>query len=65
MKGSSNRVTAIRGSMDRGSTILELSRILALPLTPEVTPITMEAILTMEEATDKTVPTQQRPARKI
>ena len=65
--------------MDRGSTILELSRSLVLPLTPVVTPITMEATLTMEEvhttivaprmvmeeATDKTVPTHQCPPRKI
>ena len=41
--------------MDRGSTILELSRSLTLPLTPEVTPITMEAILTMEEVPITTV----------
>ena len=38
-----------------GSTILELSRSLALPLIPEVTPITMEAILTMEEVRMTTV----------
>ena len=66
--------------MDRGSTILELSRSLALPLTLEVTPITMEAILTMEEvpitivnltmetgmeqAVTRTAPTQQHPPRK-
>ena len=59
--------------MDRGSTILELSGGLALRLTREVTPITMEAILIMEgvritkvalrmgmgteETTDRTVPT--------
>ena len=36
--------------MDKGSTILELSRSLALSLTREVTHITMEAILIMEEA---------------
>ena len=61
--------------MDRGSTILELSRSLALPLNREVTPITMEAILIMEgvrittmalrmgmeETIDRTVPTQQHP----
>ena len=66
--------------MDRGSTILELNRSLALPLTREVTPITMEAILIMEEAhitivalrmetgmdqeAARTVPTQQHPLRR-
>ena len=42
--------------MDKESTILELSRSLALPLTREVTHITMEAILIMEEAHITTVP---------
>ena len=67
--------------MDMGSIILELSRSLALPLTQEDTPITMEAILIveeahittmaprmemgMEEATTRTVPTQQHPLRRI
>ena len=67
--------------MDKGSIILELSRRIALHLTPEVTPITMEATLIMEEAhitivalrmemgmeetTTRTVPTQQHPLRRI
>ena len=67
--------------MDRGSTILELSRSLALPLTQEDTPITMEAILIveeahittmaprmemgMEQAATTTVPTHQHPLRRI
>lgn len=68
--------------MDKGSTILELSRDPVLPqtredpfnITMEVT-ITMEGLRTtivvpgmgmvMEEATDRTVPTQQRPPRRI
>ena len=67
--------------MDRGSIILELSRSLTLPLTREVTPITMEAILIMEgvrittvalrmgmgmeETTGITVPTRQHPPGRI
>ena len=66
--------------MDRGSIILEPGRSLALPLTREVTPITMEAILIMEEAhitivalrmemgieqaAARTVPIQQHPLRR-
>ena len=67
--------------MDRGSTIVELRRSLALPLTSEVTPITMESTLTMEEVhittvapgmemgmvegLARTVPTQQHPPGRI
>ena len=67
--------------MDKGSIILDLSRDLVLPRTREDLSITMEATLTMEEfrttivaprtgmvmeeATDRTVPTQQPPPRKI
>ena len=65
--------------MDRGSIILELSKSLPLPLTPEVIPITMEATLTMdevritivaprmgmEEAAARTVPTLQHQIRGI
>ena len=68
--------------MDKGSTILELSRDPVLPRTREDTfTITMEAIIpmegvhitivapimgmVMEEATVRTVPTQQRPPRRI
>ena len=81
MKGSSSRLTIARGSMAKGSTILELSRDPVLPQTREDLPITMEATLTMEElrttivapkmgmvmeeATDRTVPTQQHPPRRI
>ena len=49
MKGSSSRLRATKGSMDKGSTIQELSRSLALLRTREDLPITMEAIPTMEE----------------
>ena len=49
MKGSSSRLRAAKGSMDKGSTIQELSRSLVLPRTREVILITMEAIPTMEE----------------
>ena len=71
---------AAKGSMDKESTIQELSRSLVLPRTREDTPITMEAILTMEEAhitivalriemgmeeaATRTVPTQQHPLRR-
>ena len=67
--------------MDKGSKILEPSRDPALPRTREGLPITMEATLTMEEvritivaprmgmgmeeAAARTVPTQQRPPRRI
>ena len=68
--------------MDKGSTILELSRNPVSPRTREDTfPITMEAIIPMEEvsitivsprmgngmeeAAAKTVPTQQCPPRRI
>ena len=68
--------------MDKGSTILELSRGPVLPRTREdLFSITMEVITTMEEvrttivaprmgmvmeeATDRTVPTQQHPPRRI
>ena len=65
--------------MDKGSIILEPSRDPVSPRTWEDLCITMEATLTMEEvlttivaprmvmeeATDRTVPTQQRPPRKI
>ena len=80
IESKQQQIESRKRNMDRGSTILELSRSLALPLTPEVTPITMEAILTMEEvpitivclrmetgmeqAVAKTAPTQQRPPRR-
>ena len=68
--------------MDKGSTILELSRDPVLPRTREDTfTITMEVTIPMEEvritilaprmemgmeeATARTVPTQQRPPRRI
>ena len=67
--------------MDKGSAIQELSRSLVLPRTRDDTPITMEAIPTMEEVhittvalrmemgmeetTTRTVPTQQHPLRRI
>ena len=40
---------AVRGSIDKGSTIHEHRRSLVLPRTREDTPITMEATLTLEE----------------
>ena len=55
MKGSSSRLRAAKGSMDKGSTIQELSRSLVLPRSREDTPITMEAIPTMEEVRITTV----------
>ena len=73
-------MTTARGRMDKGSTILELSRDPVLPRTWEDLSITMEATLTMEEvhttiaaprtgmvmeeATDRTVPTRQCPPRE-
>ena len=67
--------------MDKGSTILEHHRSLVLPQTREDIHITMEATPTMEEvhittmaprmemgmeeATVRTVPTQQCPPRRI
>ena len=65
--------------MDKGSIILEPSRDPVSPRTRGDLCITMEATLTMEEVrttivdprmvmeeeTDRTVPTQQRPPRKI
>ena len=80
IEGSSSRLRAARGSMDKGSTIQELSRSLVLPRTREYIPITMEAIPTMEEvrittvaprmetgmeqAAIRTTLTQQRPPRR-
>ena len=67
--------------MDKESSILELSTSLVSPRTREDLSITMEVTITleevcttivaprtgmvMEEATARTVPTQQRPPRKI
>lgn len=67
--------------MDKGGTIREPCRSLVLPQTREDIPITMEATLTMEEvriiivaprmvmemeeAAARTIPTQQRPPRRI
>ena len=67
--------------MDKESSILELSTSLVSPRTREDLSITMEATLTMEEvhiiivaprmgmemeeAAARTVPTQQRPPRRI
>ena len=67
--------------MGKGSIILELSRDPVSPRTREDLFITMEVTITleevrttivaprtgmvMEEATDRTVPTQQRPPRRI
>ena len=49
MTESSNRLATARGSMDKGSTIQELSRDPVLPRTLEDTfTITMEAIIPME-----------------
>ena len=50
IEGSSNRLRAARGSTDKGSTILELSRSLVSPRTREDTfNITMEVTITTEE----------------
>ena len=82
MKGSVSRLTTARGSMDKESTIQELSIGPVLPRTREDTfTITMEAIILMEgfcitivaprmgmgmeEATARTIPTPQRPPRRI
>ena len=71
LKGSSNRLRIARGSMDKGSTILVLSRSHVLPQNREdIYSIPMEEgertiIMTprmvtgMEEATARTVPTHQ------
>ena len=81
LKGSSSRLTAARGSMDKGSIILELSRDPVSPRTREDLFITMEAtlimeevrtiivaprtVMVMEEVADRTVPTRQHPPRRI
>ena len=81
MKGSNSRLTAARGSMDKGSIILEPSRDPVTPRTREDLFITMEAtlimeevrtimvaprmVMVMEEAADRTVPTRQHPPRRI
>ena len=81
MKVSSSRLRAARGSMDKGSTIQELSRSLVSPRTREDLPIAMEATLTMEEvritivalrmemgmeqAAIRTALTQPHPPRRI
>ena len=81
LKGSSSRLTATRGSMDKGSIILEPSRDPVSPRTREDLFITMEATLimeevritivaprtemAMEEVADRTVPTRQHPPRRI
>ena len=80
MKGSSSRLTAARGSMDKGSIILEPSRDPVTPRTREDLFITMEATPTMDEvtiiilaqgmgmgmeqATIRTVPIQPHPPRE-
>lgn len=70
-----------RGSIDRGGTLLKLSRSPTIPRTREDIHITMEDIRTMEEvhtttvalrmamgmeeATVRTVPTPRHPPRRI
>ena len=50
MKGSSNRLRAVRGSIDKESTVQELIRSLVLPRTREDTfSITMEVTIIIEE----------------
>ena len=49
MKGSSSKLTAARGSMDKGSIILEPSRDPVSPRTREDLFITMEVTTTLEE----------------
>ena len=77
IEGSSSRLTAARGSMDKGSTILELSRSRVLPLNREdlfSIPMGEEArtiimaprmVMGMEEATGRTEPTLQHQPRGI
>ena len=75
--GSNSRLKTVRGSMDKGSTILELSRSHVLPRNREdsfsipmeevvrTTIMALRMVMGMEEATDRTVPTHQHQLRGI
>ena len=77
IEGKQQQIDNARGSLEKGSTTLELIRshvlpqiqedIFSIPMEQEVrtTIVDPRMVMGMEEATDRTVPTQQCPPRKI